>query len=185
MMTLDEAQQDMRRAYYDGATGVIVSAAVWLSAGLVAVQGSPGGAIATLLIGGMFIFPLSVLLAKLMGRSGVHAKHNPLAALATAVTLWMLLAIPAAYGASLYKTEWFFPAMLLTIGGRYLTFATLYGLRIYYWCGALLAAAGLGLVLCKLPLAAGALAGGLIEGGFGIAIWLAARQQARQPLPGA
>lgn len=28
-MNFSEAQQDMRRAYYDGATGVIVSATVW------------------------------------------------------------------------------------------------------------------------------------------------------------
>jgi hypothetical protein len=64
-MNFSEAQQDMRRAYYDGATGVMVSATVWLIAAMVAWQSTPGKAIAALLIGGMFIFPLSVALSKL------------------------------------------------------------------------------------------------------------------------
>lgn len=184
MMTFSEAQKDMRHAYYDGATGVIVSATVWLVAAAVAWQGTPGNAIAALLIGGMFIFPLSVALSKLVGRSGAHAKQNPLAPLATAVTLWMLLAIPIAYAASLHKIEWFFPAMLLTIGGRYLTFSTLYGLRIYYVCGAVLSIAGIGLVLFKLPFPFGAMAGAVIEYVFGVVVFLKARSDSRITLQG-
>lgn len=172
MMTFDEAQQDMRQAYYDGAAGVVVSATVWCVAALLAWQHSAGQAIAALLIGGMFIFPVSVGLAKLLGRSGAHSRDNPLAGLATSGTLWMLLAIPIAYAASLYKVEWFFPAMLLTIGGRYLTFSLLYGLRLYYLCGAALALAGIVVVLLRMPVTAGALAGALIEYGFGIYIML-------------
>ena len=37
----------------------------------------------------------------------------------------MLLSIPVAVGLGLYNPAWFFPAMLLIIAGRYLTFATL------------------------------------------------------------
>lgn len=179
MMTFSDAQQDMRQAYYDGATGVLVSATVWLIAAVVAWQSTPQSAIAALLIGGMFIFPLSVALSKLMARSGAHAKQNPLAPLAAAGTLWMLLAIPIAYAASLYKVEWFFPAMLLTIGGRYLTFPTLYGLRIYYVCGAALSAAGVAVVLLKMPVPIGAIAGALIEYIFGFLILLRARTAQR------
>jgi hypothetical protein len=179
MMNFSEAQQDMRRAYYDGVTGVIVSATVWLIAAVVAWQSTPGNAIVALLIGGMFIFPLSVALSKLMGRSGVHSKANPLSSLATTGTIWMLLAIPIAYGASLYKVEWFFPAMLVTIGGRYLTFTTLYGLRTYYLCGAALAAAGVASVLLKMPVVVGALAGASIEYVFACLILLKARRADR------
>jgi hypothetical protein len=181
MMTFSEAQQDMRHAYYDGAAGVLVSATVWLSAATVAWQGTAQNAIATLLIGGMFIFPLSVALSKLMGRSGVHSKQNPLSALATTGTLWMLLAIPIAYAASLHKIEWFFPAMLLTIGGRYLTFSTLYGLRVYYWCGGALAIAGVTVVLFKMPVQVGAISGALIEYIFGVLILLKARRSRLSP----
>ncbi|WP_373991044.1 hypothetical protein [Duganella sp. BuS-21] len=176
MMTFSEAQKDMRHAYVDGATGVITSATVWLLAAITAWQATPNTAIATLLIGGMFIFPLSVALSKLLGRSGVHSKQNPLAPLATAVTLWMLLAIPIAYAASLHKIEWFFPAMLLTIGGRYLTFSTLYGLRIYDVCGATLSLAAIACVLLKMPIYIGAIAGALIEYIFGFLILLKARR---------
>jgi len=178
-MNFSEAQQDMRRAYYDGATGVVVSATVWLIAAMVAWQSTSGKAIGALLIGGMFIFPMSVALSKLMGRTGVHSKENPLSSLATTGTLWMLLAIPIAYGASLYKVEWFFPAMLVTIGGRYLTFTTLYGLRTYYFFGAVLSVAGIALVVLKMPVLAGALAGAAIEYFFACLIFLKAKDERR------
>lgn len=178
-MDLGDAQQDMRRAYLDGATGVIVSATVWLIAAIFAWQSTPGKAIGALLIGGIFIFPLSVALSKLMGRSGVHSKENPLSSLAAAGTLWMLLSIPIAYGASLHKVEWFFPAMLVTIGGRYLTFTTLYGLRTYSFCGAALCAAGIAVVLLKLPVLTGALFGAVIEYGFAWLLFFSSKNKAR------
>jgi hypothetical protein len=181
-MNFSEAQQDMRRTYYDGATGLIVSATAWLIAAMVAWQSTPGNAIGALLIGGMFIFPTSVALSKLMGRTGVHSKENPLSSLATTGTLWMLLAIPIAYGASLYKVDWFFPAMLMTIGGRYLTFTTLYGLRTYYFCGAALSVAGIALVLLKMPALVGALVGASIEYFFACLIFLKAKNAGRLAL---
>jgi hypothetical protein len=116
-----------------------------------------------------------VVLSKAVGRSGAHAKDNPLAPLAVSGTVWMLLAFPIAYGAALYRVEWFFPAMLLTIGGRYLTFPTLYGLRVYYVLGATLALAGVALVTARMPVAAGALAGSVIEYVFGAIIFLKAK----------
>jgi hypothetical protein len=179
MMNFHEAQQDMRRAYYDGATGIVVSATVWLIATMVAWQSTPGNAIGALLIGGMFIFPMSVALSKLMGRSGAHSKENPLSSLATTGTIWMLLAIPIAYGASLNRIEWFFPAMLLTIGCRYLTFTTLYGLRMYYLFGGTLCAAGVTLVLLKMPVVAGAMAGTFIEYFFASLIFVRAKSEYR------
>lgn len=177
-MTYVEAQADMRRAYLDGATGVVISATAWLAATIAAWLSTPQLAIITLLIGGMLIFPLSVVLSKAVGRSGFHAKDNPLASLAASGTVWMLLAIPIAYGASLYRVEWFFPAMLLTIGGRYLTFPTLYGLPVYYILGALLAVAGMALVMARMPVVAGALAGSVIEYVFGAIIFFRARASA-------
>jgi len=43
---------------------------------------------------------------------------------------------------ALHRIAWFFPAMLLVIGGRYLTFHLLFGLRVYWLLGLTLAAAG-------------------------------------------
>ena len=134
--------------------------------------------IVTLLVGGMLIFPTSVLLSKLLSRSGKHSKENPLAPLAIEGTLWMLFSIPIAIGAALYKVEWFFPAMLFVIGGRYLTFSTLYGMRIYWAFGATLTASAMLLVFLHAPVFAGAYAGALIEYAYGISIFAISRPKA-------
>ena len=68
-----------------------------------------------------------------------------------------------------------YPAMLLVIGGRYLTFSTLYGLRIYWACGGVLALAAFLLVFAKAPVQAGAFAGAAVEFAFAVAIALAVR----------
>ncbi len=162
-MIIEQAQANMRHAFFGGATGVATSALAWLAAALTAFLVSPRGGMAALFIGGMFIHPAAILLSKLLGRPGTPARDNPLARLALEGTVWLLLAIAVAFIASLQRVEWFFIAMLLTIGGRYLTFATLYGLRVYWACGAALAAAGFGLAVLGADAATIALSGGLIE----------------------
>jgi hypothetical protein len=124
-----------------------------------------------LIFGGMLIFPVSVGLCKVIGRSGTHVKDNPLASLAMEGTFWMLLSLPVAIGAAFYKIEWFFPAMLLVIAGRYLTFATLYGMRVYWLFGATLAVSVIPLVIFEAPAFVGAYTGALIEFFFGFAIF--------------
>ena len=62
--------------------------------------------------------------------------------LALASTAWMILMTPLAYGASRLRIAWFFPAMLLIIGGRYLTAAIMFGDRTYWAFGAALVLAG-------------------------------------------
>lgn len=163
MMTITDAQQNMRRAYYGGAPGVVTSGLIWLIAGFVTLYATPKYGIAALIIGGMFIFPISLLLCKLVGVSGKHDKSNPLGPLAMEGTFWMLLSIPIAFAASLYNIELFFPAMLLVIGGRYLTFSTLYGMKIYWVLGVILAATGFALAFFNAPVAYGAFAGAAIE----------------------
>jgi ABC-type xylose transport system permease subunit len=162
-MEITTAQEDMRHAYYSGAAGILVSATVWFVAGGVARLDSPSRAVWALLVGGMLIHPAAVLLAKALGRPGTHTPGNPLAGLALEGTVFFLLAIVPAYALSRYHIEWFFPAMLLLIGGRYLTFSTLYGLRAYWAGGSLLAAAGMLTAYSQAPAWVAALAGALIE----------------------
>lgn len=173
MMSFDDAQRDMRLAYYSGATGAVTSATAWLIAAFVATLVSSMAGIVALIIGGMLIFPASVLLCKAIGRPGKHSKGNPLGSLAIEGTIWMTLSIFIAIGAALYKVEWFFPAMLLVIAGRYLTFATVYGMRIYWAFGATLAASAVALVVFEAPVVSGAYTGALIEYAYGIAIFAA------------
>lgn len=176
-MNLADAQKDMRFAYFGGAVGLATSAMVWLAASAVAALVSVRAAIFTLLIGGMFIHPLAMALAKVLGRPGTHTKGNPLAPLALETTGLLLLGIVLAYVLAAFRSEFFFPAMLLVIGGRYLMFQTLYGLRAYWVCGGLLAAAAFACVLLRLAPAHSALAGGVIEAAFAAVIFAQQRRE--------
>ncbi|MBB2483645.1 hypothetical protein H5407_00235 [Mitsuaria sp. WAJ17] len=177
-MTADEAQRDMRLSYLSGAPGMLASALAWLVAGFFALRASPSSAVLALFAGGMFIHPVGVLLCKAMGRPGQHAKENPLGALALENTGWLLLCLPIAYAVAQYNMLWFFPAMLFVIGGRYLTFHTLFGLRIYWVCGAVLAFAGYLLAAFKSQPHVAAFAGSAVEAAFASAILLRARRAA-------
>jgi hypothetical protein len=177
-MQLEAAQADMRHAYFGGATGITTSAIAWLAAAVTAYLVSPRGAMAALFIGGMFIHPAAVLLSKGLGRPGAHTPGNPLAPLAIETTVWLLLAIGVAFLASMQRPEFFFIAMLLTIGGRYLTFATLYGLRLYWIGGGVLAAAGVAAAVLGLETGVIALSGGVLELLFAGVVFRAARREA-------
>lgn len=182
-MNIERAQADMRHAYLGGATGIFASACAWLAAGIAAALATDRAAIITLFIGGMFIHPLAMLLSKLAGRPGKHDKENPLGRLAIESTVWLLLAIPVAFLASLQRPEWFFVAMLLTIGGRYFVFASLYGMRIYWLCGAVLAAAAFALAALNAGSLVAAFAGSIIEFVFAGAVFFLQRQSRAYPLP--
>ena len=181
-MTVDAAQTDMRRGYYSGATGILASAIAWTaSAGTAAVH-SPERAIWVLLLAGMLIHPVGLLLCRLLGASGSHAKGNPFGLLAGASTFWLIFSLPLAYGVGQGHATWFFCAMLLTIGGRYLVFATLYGMRLYWALGLVLAAAGVALALLRASPLLAVSAGAAIEFVFAA---LAVLQHRRWVRPGA
>jgi hypothetical protein len=166
-MDIKDAQANMRSGYIDGAPGLFISAAMWLAAGAVAAGSTAKSAVIVLLVGGMLIHPLAVLVCKFAGRPGAHAKENPLGALALESTAILLLGVMLALALAQFRVELFFPAMLLVIGGRYMVFQTLYGQRVYWLCGGMLAALGIVAAMLKLPVAAVALAGGFIEVVFG------------------
>lgn len=175
---LERMQADMRHAYCGGATGLLASSMVWLAAAVVAMRGAPQTAVWTLLAGGVAIHPAAMLLARLLGRPGTHRKGNPLARLAGASTVWLIAGLPLAYAASRLHVEWFFPAMLLVIGSRYLAFETLYGLRAYLACGLALLVAGLGLGRLSVDPALAAAAGAVIEAAFAGVVLLQDRRLA-------
>lgn len=162
-MTVVESQSDMRSAYYSGAPGILASALAWSAAAATAVLASPERAIWALLIGGALIHPVGVLLCRLLGAPAKHSQSNPLGQLAGASTFWLIFSLPLAYGLGLQSPAWFFSAMLLVIGGRYLVFATLYGMRLYWALGLALAVAGFGLGWLGAPALAVVGAGAAIE----------------------
>jgi hypothetical protein len=175
-----EAQRDMRHGYYGGAPGVLASSIAWCAAAIVAIVLSPKHAVLALFIGGVLIHPVGILIAKALGRPGSHTPGNPLGALALESTVLMLLCLPLAYTIAVYRPGWFFPAMLLIIGGRYLIFRTVYGWRVYWLLGTALAAAGFGLVASGAAPVVGAFAGAAIEVMFAISIFVAERHATRK-----
>ena len=167
--TIDAAQADMRHGYYSGGTGILASALAWTAAAITAFMAMPQRAIWVLLIGGMLIHPVGLLICRLLGASGRHASGNPLAGLAGASTFWLIFSLPMAYVLGLQQPAWFFAAMLLVIGGRYLVFATIYGMRLYWVLGLSLAAAGVASVLLGAGAAWVAASGAALEAGFALA----------------
>jgi hypothetical protein len=176
MDSLVQSQLDMCKGYGNGSVGVLVSGLIWLGSAVIANLYTPKQAVLALLIGGMFIFPLSLLLGKIMGLPGAHTKGNTLGNLAMEGTVFMLMCLPLAFGLSLQHTEWFFQGMLLIIGGRYLTFVTIYGLRIYWILGAVLGLAAYGLFAAKADSFTSLLTGALIEISFGLYMFISFRR---------
>ncbi len=125
----------------------------------------------------MFIHPVAVRLNKAIGRPGQRSRGNPFGPLAMASTFWLILSLPLAYSLSLLRIDWFFPAMLLVIGGRYLTFSSIYGLRIYWACGAALALAAYLLVQIHATPGLAAITGAAIEALFAAAIFASNRRE--------
>lgn len=162
-MKLTEAQENMRYAYFNGGPGMLVSGVVWIIAAFVGQFGSVQASVFTLFIGGMFIHPAGMLLSKLLGRPGNHEKDNPLGNLALESTFLLFIGIFIAFVIVQIEPTFFFPIMLMTIGGRYLVFATIYGNRMYWGIGGLLALAGMGCMMLNAPFVVGGFIGGGIE----------------------
>jgi len=178
-MNIEEAQADMGRSYFGGAPGLASSAVIWLLAGSTAAVRDPKTGVLVLILGGMLIHPLAMLGSKILGRSGAHDKSNPLAPLALEGTVILLLGVLVSFALSRSQVELFFPSMLLVIGGRYLTFQTLYGRRVYWICGGILISLGLLAATLKFPVAVCAFAGGLIEAAFALLVFVQIRYDAK------
>lgn len=175
--TFAQAHNDMRSAYACGSLGVVVSGSVWLFAAMVAFWISTQTAIWILFFGGMLIHPLGLVIGKMIGFSGQHGKNNLLGRLAMEGTIYMLMCIPLALMLSLQNHAWFFQGMLLIIGGRYLTFATLYGNKAYWLLGGLLGLAAFLLFFFKADTAISALSGSTIEIVFGTVLFAQFRKE--------
>ncbi|WP_375325901.1 hypothetical protein [Flagellimonas sp. GZD32] len=170
------AQSELRVGYANGAFGVLASSLVWLTAAIVAHLVSPQTAVWSLFFGGMFIHLLGLLLTKMMGVSAKHSKQNPMGKLIMEGTVFMLMCIPLALLLSLQNPAWFFQGMLLIIGGRYLTFSTIYGYKGYWILGGILGLTAFGLFFLKGSSGVSALCGSLIELGFSFLLFFSFRK---------
>ena len=170
-MDFIQSQKDMNASYVGGATGAMASGLVWVMAGVIGITISNIAAMFTLFIGGMFIFPISVIFSKLLSASGKHSSENVLGHLAVETLPILFVGLLIAFYVVQFKIELFFPIMLLAIGTRYFIFQTLYSLKEYWFLGALLVIAGIACPILELPFIAGAFIGGILEIAFAFLIF--------------
>ncbi len=141
-MTIGDAQRDVRTVFLGGFAGQLVSSCIWfVSAGL-ATWHSTRAAIVMLLAGGFFIFPLTQLLLRLMGRPFALPKDHPMNALGMQIAFALPLNLPLVGAAALYRPNWFYPAIMIVLGSHYLPFVFLYGMRQFWFLAAFLISAG-------------------------------------------
>ncbi|WP_296001603.1 hypothetical protein [Rugamonas sp.] len=170
----EDQQKEMRHAYFDGAPGILVSGLVWIAAALVCHLLGMRLSVWTLLIGGALIYPISVIVTKAIGRPARTGKANALNQLVMASTIWLILGCAMAYGLFLLAPALFFPAMMATIGSRYLIFASAYGRPVFWTMGVSLIAGGSCAFFLAFPPAVAAGLGGLIEVVFAFFVFLKA-----------
>jgi len=146
-MLIAEAQRDVRRVYRSGAVGLFVSAAVWALSAFLAGWVSTRWSIAAMLAGGFFIYPLTQLVLKCLGGPAALPARHPMRELAFEVAIVGPLMLPLIGAATLHKAAWFHPAFMIAIGGHYLPFSFLYGMRQFLVLGVALLVSGLAIGL--------------------------------------
>jgi hypothetical protein len=130
-MTVADAQREVRTVFLGGSVGQVVSGAIWLlSAGLSTWVGTREGIIA-LVVGGMFIYPLTQLVLRLLGRPWALPRDNPLWQLGVQVAFIVPLTLPVVGGAALHNVNWFYPGCMIVVGAHYLPFMFMYGMWQY------------------------------------------------------
>ena len=146
-MQIDQAQRDVRLVYVGGFFGQLVSGVLWLTAAAVGTFSSPTAAIAILLLGGILIFPVTMVCLRLAGRPASLPAGHPMAGLATQIAFTVPLGLLVALAVTGYRLEWFFPAAMVIVGAHYLPFVFLYGMQHYAALAAILSFGGVSLAL--------------------------------------
>jgi len=141
-MDIKSAQQDVQTAFVRGSVGQLVSGLIWLVSAALGTWVGERYAILTLVLVGMFIFPLTQLTLRSSGRSGGLPKGHPMNSLAMQVAFIVPLCLPVIGAASLYNINWFYPAFMLIIGVHYMPFIFLYGMWEFGMLAALLIGGG-------------------------------------------
>ncbi len=141
-MNIADAQRDVRTVFLGGFAGQLVSGILWLLSAVLATFYTTSSAILVLVLGGIFIFPLTQLTLRLMGRRASLGKDHPMNQLAMQVAFTLPLNLLIVLAATLYRLNWFYPAFMIALGTHYLPFVFLYGMRQFAILAVVLIAAG-------------------------------------------
>jgi len=142
-MEISEAQKEMRTRFVGGFYGQLVSGLLWLISAGLATWSSPRIAITMLVIGGIFIFPLTELLVRIGGVKRWISAENSLRELGMQVAFVLPASMPLLVPIGLYRLNWFYPAMMILLGAHYLPFMFLYGMRTFAALAAMLIGGGI------------------------------------------
>ena len=180
-MQVADAQREVRLTYLGGFPGGLVSGAIWLVSAALGTWGSTRSAILVLVLGGPFIFPLSQLVLRAMGRRASLDPRNPLAALAMQIAFTIPLSLPLIGAATLHRLDWFYPAFLVVVGAHYLPFVFLYGMWTFALLAAIMIFGGTWIGLNPSGFSTGGWYGGAVLVGFGLlGRVLSAREEPRR-----
>jgi hypothetical protein len=146
-MEIKHAQNEMRSTFLGGFAGQLVSGVIWLIAAAISFFVEPPYGMAVLFFGSMFIFPLTQVLIRALGRSGKTSEDNGLWPLGAQTAFTVPINFLLVGAATLYREEWFFPASMIVVGAHYLPFITLYGMKMFGVLAGLMVIGGLGLAL--------------------------------------
>lgn len=146
-MNISDAQRDVRTIFVGGFAGQLVSSAIWFLSAALATWYSSAGAIISLVLGGVFIFPLTRLLLRIMGRRTSLVKGHPMNQLAMQLAFTLPLNLPLVAAATAFHLNWFYPAFMIALGTHYLPFIFLYGMWQFGVLAAVLIGTGVGIGL--------------------------------------
>lgn len=146
-MEIESAQKDVRLAFLRGSVGQAVSGCIWLISAMLGTWVGERSAVLVLVLAGIFIYPLTQLTLRVLGRSGGLPKGHPMNQLAMQVAFIVPLSLPVVGAAALYNIQWFYPAFMLIVGTHYMPFIFLYGMWEYAVLSALLIGGGVGIGL--------------------------------------
>ena len=103
-MNISDAQKEVRSVHLGAFSGFIVTGLIWLISAAIGTWMSTGLAIWALILGGTFIYPLSTLLLKMMGRPASLSKKNPLGMLAMQAAFEISFCYPVIAAATIHTT---------------------------------------------------------------------------------
>ena len=183
-MELREAQREVRSVFLGGAVGQFVTGVIWLSSAALSTWSHRRLGILALVVGGMFIFPLTQLLLRLAGRPSKLSPANPLSRFSLQSVAAMMSTFPLIYFAARADLAWFYPAFMIVVGAHYVMFIHLYGMGSYGFLAAALVGGGVVLAALKPALfALGGWIGGAVLIIFASAVLAGAKRVDPGPTP--
>ncbi len=180
-MEIKTAQREVQDVYLGGSLGQAVSGLIWLASAVLGTWVSTQSALIALTLGGVFIFPLTQLVLKLIGHKASLSKGNPFSQLATQVAFIVPLCLPLIGVIASYNVNYFYPAFMVAVGVHYLPFMFLYGTWQFGILGGILIGGGTLLMMLRHNLF---VTGGWFTAGvllvFALVLWLVYQREHRK-----